>query len=199
VLHLDAEARADMGRATVLFSTDKYELELIDEPLYTPGSADNVRSYSREYKLTDAETRPSSRHGLILRDGNTPERSCILLAGGGATGLHGHSAVTLDDICFVAVGDTLCSLALPSLDLLWHRQVDAATCFGVYHSAKHNCLISHGELEVARLSLAGEVAWRSGGADIFSEGFELHPNHIEAVDFNGTVYRMDIATGDSMK
>ena len=188
-----------MGGATVLFSTDKHELELIDEPLYTPGSADNVRSYSREYKLTDAETRPSSRHGLILRDGNTPARSCILLAGGGATGLHEHSAVTLDDTCFVAVGDTLCSLALPSLDLLWHRQVDTATCFGVYHSAKHNCLISHGELEIARLSLAGEVAWCSGGADIFSEGFELHPDYIEAVDSNGTVYRIDIATGGSMR
>jgi hypothetical protein len=188
-----------MGRATVLFSTDRYELELIDEPLYTPASAYNVRSYSREYKLTGAEARPSSRHGLFLRDGNTPARSCILLAGGGATGLHGHSAVTLDDACFVAVGDTLCSLALPSLDLLWHRQVDTATCFGVHHSAKHNCLISHGELEIARLSLAGELAWCSAGAEIFSEGFKLHPDYVEAVDFNGTVYRMDIVTGESVK
>jgi hypothetical protein len=199
VLDLDAEARADMGRATVLFRTDKYELELIDEPLYSPGSADNVHSYSREYKLTDAETPPSSGHGLILRDGNAPARSCILLAGGGATGLHKHSAVTLDDTCFVAIGDTLCSLKLPSLDLLWHRQVDTATCFGVYYSAKHQCLISHGELEIARLSLSGEVAWSSAGADIFSEGFELHPDYIEAVDFNRAVYRLDIATGDSMK
>lgn len=188
-----------MGRATVIFIADKHELELIDEPLYIPGSADNVRPYSREYKLTDAETRPSSRHGLILREGNTAARSCILLAGGGATGLHGHSAVILDDTCFIAVGDTLSALSLPSLDLLWHRQVDTATCFGVYHSAKHNCLISHGELEIVRLSLTGEVAWCSSGADIFSEGFELHPDSIEAVDFNGTVYRIDLATGESLK
>jgi hypothetical protein len=37
-------------------------------------------------------------------------------------------------------------LALPSFKLLWHRQVDHATCFGVYFSANHDCLISHGEL-----------------------------------------------------
>lgn len=199
VLHFVAEARVHMGRETVLFRSDKYELELLYEPLYTPGSADNVRSYSREYKLPNAETRPSSRHGLILRDGDTSAQSCILLAGGGATGIHEHSAVILDDTCFVAVGDTLCSLALPSLDLLWHRQVDTATCFGVYYSAKHHCLISHGELEIARLSLSGDVEWSSVGADIFSEGFELHPDYIEAVDFNQAVYRMDIATGASTK
>ena len=49
------------------------------------------------------------------------------------------------------------------------------------------------------LSLSGEVAWSSAGADIFSEGFELHPDYIEAIDFNRAVYRMDIATGYSMK
>jgi hypothetical protein len=188
-----------MGRATVSFRTNKYEFSLIGEPLYTTGSADNLRSYSREYKFADAGSRPSSRHALVLRDGDTSAQSCILLAGGGATGLHEHSALILGDTCFVAVGDTLCSLALPSLDLLWHRRVDTATCFGVYYSAKHHCLISHGELEIARLSLSGEVAWSSGGADIFSEGFELHPDYIEAVDFNRMVYRMDIATGASMK
>jgi hypothetical protein len=199
VVQFDSEAPADMGRTTVLFRTHKHEIALMDEPLYTPGSADNLRSYSREYKLTDAGSRPSSRHALVLRDDDTSAQSVILLAGGGVTGLHEHSALILGDTCFVAVGDTLCSLALPSLELLWHRQVDTATCFGVYYSAKHHCLISHGELEIARLSLSGEVAWSSGGADIFSEGFELHPDYIEAVDFNRMVYRMDIATGASMK
>jgi hypothetical protein len=187
-----------MATASVLFNAGKYELELIDEPLYSPGSADNVHSYSRKYNFTNVPDRPSSRHGLVLREDGIVRQSCILLAGRGASGLHEHSAVTVGDACYVAVGDTICSLALPSLDLLWHRQVDAATCFGVYYSAKHHCLISHGELEIARISLNGEVAWSSGGEDIFSEGFELHSDYIEATDFNGTVYRMDIVTGTSM-
>jgi hypothetical protein len=67
------------------------------------------------------------------------------------------------------------------------------------YSTKHHCLISHGELEISRVSLAGEVAWSFAGADIFSEGFALQPDSIEAVDFNRTVYRMDIVTGASTR
>ncbi len=84
-------------------------------------------------------------------------------------------------------------------DLLWHKEVDFATCFGVYFSTKHDCLISHGECEIARVSLSGEVVWSSGGADIFSEGFKLHSDYVEAVDFNRMVYRMDIATGTAIQ
>ena len=97
------------------------------------------------------------------------------------------------------MGDTLCSLALPLFDLLWHRQVDHATCFGVYFSANHYCLISHGELEIARVSLSGEVVWSSGGADIFSEGIKVFPDYVEAVDFNQNIYRINIINGTSMK
>src|SRR4051794_24440645 len=114
----------------MLFKAKKYALELVNEATYTPGSADNVRSYAREYDFTGAAYRPSSRHGLVLREGGIVRRSCILLAGGGASGVHEHSVAVVDDTCFVAVGDTLCSLALPSFDLLWQQQVDHATCFG---------------------------------------------------------------------
>jgi len=196
---LDPEIRAEMGRTSVLLEAGKYELELIDEPPYSSGSADNIRCYSCVYDFTDGLYRPSSRHGLVLREDGLVRQSCILLAGGGTSGLHENSAVTEGDVCFIAVGDTLCSLALPSLDLLWHRQVDTATCFGVYYSAKHHSLISHGELEIVRISLSGEITWKAGGGDIFSEGFKLHPDSIEVIDFNRKVYCMDFATGALMK
>jgi len=178
----------------MIYKGEMYELELINEPTYTPGSTDKLRPYSREYDFAAAEY-PNSRHGLVLREGGIVRQSCILLASGGASGIHEHSAIMVGSTCFVAVGDTLCGLALPSLDLLWHRQVDTATCFGVYFSAKHDCLISHGELEIARVSLSGEILWSLGGADIFSEGCELHSDYVEAIDFNRTVYRIAIATG----
>jgi hypothetical protein len=104
-----------MGRARVLFEAGKYESELIDEPLYSPGSADNVHAYSRKY-----------------------------------------------------------------------------------NSTQYHCLISHGELEIARISLSGEAAWSFGGAEIFSEGFKLHSDHVVAVDFKRMVYRLEIETGASM-
>ena len=72
--------------------------------------------------------------------------SCILTAVGGATGIHDHSALICGDSCIIAVGPFMCSLHIPSLDLEWKAEVDWATCFGVYYSAKHHCLISHGEL-----------------------------------------------------
>lgn len=104
----------------------------------------------------------------------------IVLAGRGASGVHEHSIAIVDNTCFIAVGDTLCSLALPLQDLLWHRQVDHATCFGVYFSANHYCLISHGKLEIARVNLSEEVIWSSGGADTFSEGLKVFPGYVEA-------------------
>src|ERR1700722_16936585 len=137
----------------MLFKAENYDLDLIDEPTYTPGSADNVHSYAREYDFTEAAYHPSSRHGLILREDGVVRQSCILLAGGGASGVHEHSIAIVDKTCFLAVGDTLCSLVLPSFELLWHRQVDHVTCFGVYFSANHYCLISHGELEIARVNV----------------------------------------------
>jgi hypothetical protein len=175
-------------------TSEKYELELVDEPTYVRASADNSRSYDREYVFRD-RTLTTSRHGVVVQEGGRAVRSCILLASGGTTTVHERSALIVGDFCFVGVGDTLCALALPSLENLWHRAVDTATCFGVYLVAALDCLITHGECEITRLSLSGEVAWSTSGGDIFTEGFALNANHVEAVDFNGVRYRIDLTTG----
>jgi hypothetical protein len=67
----------------------------------------------------------------------------------------------------------------------------------VYYSPQHHCLLSHGELEIARVSLSGDIIWRVSGKDIFSEGFQLVGDYVEAIDFNQEVYRFDITTGRS--
>lgn len=171
-------------------------LTMLDEREYSAGSADNVRSYDRELDLSD-EFRPSSRHGLICRELDGAEHSCVLLAAGGSSRVHEHSAVVLKGVCFVAVGDMVCSLSLPTLVLNWATKVDGATCFGIYYSPRYDCLLSHGELEIARVNLLGEIVWSAGGADIFSEGFRVVDDQVEAVDFKGQVYRTDIGTGRS--
>jgi hypothetical protein len=171
-----------------------FALTVLDDPTYTPGSADNVRQYDCEYCLVQ-KYRPVSQYGLICRDKQGLTRSCILLAGGGASRVHNHSAVVVNGSCFVGVGDRLCCLSLPALDLKWAIRVDTATCLGVYYLPQDGCLLSHGELEIVRVNLSGQIVWSASGKDIFPEGFRIVDDHVEAVDFNHEVYRIDIATG----
>ena len=169
-------------------------LTVEDDPTYSLGSVDNIRAYGREYSFC-GEYRPTSKYGVSCQEPGQPTHSCILLAAAGATRVNRQSAVIVGERCFIAIGDMLCSLSLPALQLFWARKVDPATCFGVYYLPEHECLISHGELEIARVSLDGEVVWSASGKDIFSEGFQLAGDFVEAIDFNHEVYHFDIATG----
>lgn len=139
--------------------------------------------------------RASSWHHVTVTEDGQDVRVCLLLGGGGASGVHSGSAVCVGDRCYVAVGDSVCALSVPSLNLVWRTKVDSATCFGVYHLPEFDCLISHGELEITRLDLAGQVAWQTSGRDIFSEGFAMRGGFVEATDFYKSTYCIDIATG----
>ena len=69
------------------------------------------------------------------------------------------------------------------------------TCFGIHSSPEHNCLISHGELMIARISNAGEIQWRAVDADIFTNGFEIDGNVVCTIDFNDRKYQFNIENG----
>ena len=175
----------------------KLTIEVLDASGYSSGSADNARRYEREYLLDDGEYTPSSQHAVhVLSDDRETEiASCILNASGGASGIHDHSALVDDDSLILAVGPFMVSLKLPTLDLRWKSRTDAATCFGVYHSINHHCYISHGELSVARISYAGVIEWSQGGADIFTNGFVVTDDGVEAIDWNNDLYVWEIDTG----
>ena len=168
-----------------------------DIPRYDARSADNACAPEEECFIGDHGYRPSSRHRVLVRQGDSVLASRVLLAGGGASGVHAHSAFVRGDTCFVAGGPFVCALELPTLRLLWHIRADSATCFGVYDAPGYASIISHGELEIARLSYSGQLLWSGSGRDIFSEGFELHEHHAEAIDFSGTHYRFDLEAGQS--
>ena len=174
---------------------DGHRIIITDDPTYTPGSADNVRSYTHEYFFGDRQYTPASRHAVqVLRDDHEIA-SCILMAVGGATGVHEHSALVYSHCCVLAVGPFMVSLAVPSLELAWAVQVDFGTCFGVHHSTKHRCYISHGELEIARVSYDGEITWRYTGSDIFTNGFALYDDYVEAIDWDNGKYRIEVKSG----
>ncbi len=176
---------------------DEHHITISDDRHYTVGSVDNVNPYNYEYIQGGA--RPDSiitSHGIRVIDVCGEEvASCVLLATGGLTCVHEQSAIIHDSSCVIAVSSYIVSLALPSLELEWTTEADPCTCFGVYFSDKHQCLISHGELTVARFTLGGQEVWSIGGADIFSNGFSLFENFLEVIDFENRKYRIDLNTG----
>ena len=85
------------------------------------------------------------------------------MASGGATKPHSASVAVAGEMAYIACGDSVFALTLPELDLDWVKLADTATCFGIYYSREHECLFSHGECEVRRMSMDGDVTWESAG------------------------------------
>ena len=166
-----------------------HRIELIDEPTYTFKSADNLRSYDAEVLIGES---PGSAHGVLI-DGHP---SIVVGADRGATRVHAHSLLRLDDVIYFAVGPYVSRLTPGRKTLDWSVQLDWAACLGVYYSEPHEALISHGELSIARFDREGKILWSGSGADIFSEGVRLFPDYIEAIDSNQSVYRFDYQTGE---
>ena len=184
-----------MYRESLNLETESCEIVIRDESIYTPNSADNKFTFDVELWLDVEEDYVSSKHSVVVNCQNGESHSCILLAGGGASSVHENSALVHGEKLLVAVGNFVCCLLLPKLDIEWRTKTDWATCFGIYHLPEHKCYISHGECDIARLSYSGEVMWQTSGKDIFTGDFFLREDFIEVVDFNDERYRIDIEEG----
>ncbi len=181
-------------------SHSKFKIVVLNDPNYSPSSLDNTVKHDAVYFLNETERDVvSSKHAVQVFDDEGLKRSCILLAPGGASGIHEHSAVIVNESCIIAVGQHIASLAIPTLELQWSKCVDWATCFGVYFCEEHDCLVSHGELEVTRLTREGRIEWQSSGADIFTNGFEILANAVHVTDWDDQDYWFDIHTGKDIK
>lgn len=180
--------------------TGQHQVLIDNDPTYSFGCRDNPRIYQYAYRLDEGSHSPSSLHSIrvVSTEDECEVSSCILGASRGASSIHDHSAVICDNSLIVAVGPFVAALHLPTLELRWKTRADEITCFGVYHSPSNDCFISHGELEVARISYQGKIEWSNGGADIFTNGFALKKHCVEVVDWNDDVYLWDIRTGESV-
>jgi hypothetical protein len=170
-----------------------FEVVVSDQAGHKPGSADNLRRFDRETCLSD-DYYLSSHHAVVVsRDDE--EIASRLLSSFGFSGIYDHSALIHEDRLILTVGNCLFALEIPTLNLVWKTQVDYGACFGVHLPPSRDCLISHGEQEISRLDFDGQIEWQSSGADIFTGSFGIFENHIDAVDFNGWRYRIDVKTG----
>lgn len=174
---------------TVELDTPWGRVSLVNDPMYTFGSADNARRYDAEFRL-DRE-RPSSVHGVSV----DARWRGVFGASGGASGIHAHSAVVRAGKLYLAVGGHVVCLNLPTLTMDWSRRIDPATCFGVHWSPIHDALIAHGEMRVSRFSPDGAECWTTSGADIFTGELRCLADAVEVIDFYERVYRFDYLTG----
>lgn len=176
---------------SINLASDLGEVVIVDERTYAFGSADNVRQYAQEVRLQPVYD-STSAHGVFLRG----EPMVVFGAPGGCSAVHEHSALVRNAKLYLAVGNSMVCFALDQRKLIWASVVDDATCFGVYFEPRRNALISHGELDVARVDDNGNILWRSSGADIFSEDFTLEQEYIVVTDFSRREYRMCYESGD---
>ncbi len=166
------------------------EITIINEPTYTFGSADNARWYPIAENL-DSPAKPCSVHGIAL-DG---ELVAVFGATGGATGVHQHSAVYANGRLYLALCDRVICMELAPFRKKWALRVDTATCFGLHLHRPTNTVLSHGELQITRFTLDGDILWQSSGRDIFTEEFSVDGELVRAVDFNGSEHRFRVADG----
>ena len=169
-------------------------IEVIDEPTYKFGSADNNYNYSKHYFGDGATECPTSKHGIkIYQDGHIID-SCIIIGSGGTTGVHQNSTLIDKDQLLICCCDTVFCLALPNHELKWKTQADQATCFQIF---KHqDNYIVHGEFQVSKLDKDGKIKWEFGGADIFvsidnDDEFKIESDGILLTDFAKTKYKID--------
>lgn len=169
-------------------------IEVLDEPTYKYGSADNNFNYAKTYFGNNAEQYPTSKHGIKVYRADQIIDSCVIIASGGATGVHQNSSLADNDRIVVCCCDTVFCLTLPDLDLKWKTQADPATCFEMYKL--QDDYIVHGEMEISRLDKDGNIKWQMGGSDIFisfdnDEAFKLNADHIALTDFYNIKYKID--------
>ncbi len=169
------------------FKNDTFEIEILDIDQTLP-------EYDKTYVLGE-KLFNNTGYGIAAKDATGQQNTCLLSVSGGRTRFHPNSIVLLDKQIFIAIGNWVCCLELSSLELLWHKKVDTATSFGIYLSPDNDGIIFHGEVDITKMDFEGNSLWSVSGKDIFTEGFSLHENCIEVIDFNNEKYRINLDDG----
>ena len=178
---------------TLWLYKDSYQIEIIDET----NLDDNQKALTR-YQ----EHQPYGREvgdydqliGIRLYENEEPMGKVLLVAD--TYNVLTEKGILLDNDRFlIACGYEVFCILLPSLELLWHTQVDMATCFEIV--PYQDDYITHGEVEIVRLNKQGEILWQFSGKDIFVSPIERTPSFtltskgIDLIDFNYEEYHID--------
>ncbi|WP_420125014.1 hypothetical protein [Longimicrobium sp.] len=170
------------------------QLALWIDHTFSRGSAANVRTYAREAVVTED---PYSRAlGMaVLRDGREIA-SAVLIVAAWCPDAQESSIIVRSDALYLPAGPHVVALHLPSLETRWVREVEGACIFGMMEIDDADALLVHGELEITRLGMDGEVQWQRGGFDIFTGGCWTRDGVVYAVDWIGAEYRWRLSDGE---
>ncbi|MEZ4800290.1 MAG: hypothetical protein R2809_11055 [Flavobacteriales bacterium] len=91
-------------------------IEVLNEPTYKYGSADNNFNYANIYFGEDGDKYPTSKHGIKLYRDDQVIDSCIVISSGGATGIHQNSFLVDNDRLVICCCGTVFSLSLLTLN-----------------------------------------------------------------------------------
>src|SRR5437899_2209138 len=83
-----------------------------------------------------------------------------LTSGGTSTGFKSDNVVCIASRLYVAVGPHVAALDIVSGSVLWNSECDPATCWTLHQAPGGTALIVHGELDISKLSLDGEMLWQ---------------------------------------
>lgn len=147
---------------------------------------------ARTIALGDQQYRPTTVVRVAATRDGAEAWSLTLTSTGGGTAVHPGGALCIGSRVVVAIGPYAVALDTATGEPAWQRECDPATCFGIFRAPGGDGLITHGELQIARLSADGEIMWTYQGKDIFTGPFEVVPEGILATDFTGDVYALDL-------
>jgi outer membrane protein assembly factor BamB len=176
-----------------------FPVDIFDDTLYDPTSADNVRQYNKLYSDKEYDDYLYlTRHGIQIYKGKELINSACLVSGGGKTGIHETGLLIDNNKLLICCGNSIFCLTLPDLELDWRTKADDATCFEIFKYK--DAYIVHGELEISRVDKSGKIVWKFSGSDIFTtangkDTFEIRDDKVKAINWEGIVYELDINDG----
>jgi|TARA_R100000541_G_C1862742_1_gene79517 hypothetical protein len=178
----------------VTFEFGKYKLIINNETNYDSNSLELFADYDKNF-LTESEYLLSTIFGLKIFEKETQISSAIIGSEGGASGLSENSQIIETDRILICCSDSVYCLNLPSLDLNWKIKPDEITSFRIFKI--DGGYIIHGEIQITRININGEILWKQGGADIFvnpdgEDELEITEEYIKAVDWENRVYKWDL-------
>ena len=178
---------------TLWLYKNPYQIEIIDQT----NLDDNQKALTRYQERQPYDRKVGEYDQLIgirIYENEEPIGKVLLVAD--TYNVLSEKGILLDnDRLLIACGNEVFCILLPTLELLWHTQVDMATCFEIVPYQED--YITHGEVEIVRLNKQGEILWQFSGKDIFvspserTPAFKMTPQGIDLIDFNYEEYHID--------
>ncbi len=176
----------------LIFEQDGYTIHILNASPFLGRPCYAISNYRHSYGNSEKYL-PSSMHGIRVLKGDVEISSAMLVGFAGPSNVHDKAIILEESRLLMCISNRITCMSFPELELIWDEELDDATCFEIFRY--RDDYIIHGELDISRVDKNGKIKWKAGGRDIFTEGFVIKDNTIEANDFNKDTYIFEIETG----